>query len=330
MPGTLRSIALVALVATAACGGSVTGIPGSDGGKDARGDGGGSGPDHHPPFDTGAKDTTVDVPTIRETSPPPDTIAIPRYDGTTGKVCTTDADCHIAGGPNVAVCSNGAFMGQDYYPTAVCILPTCSPVSDKTVHYCDGPDGPLSPGICVPQGTGSTVGICLPKCTYDDKGDPPVGCVSGLTGGNDLCFSYTAGSTGGVGYCWGGCKVDADCQDGQKCQADEGLCMKGVSPPTKAFGAACTLSDTNAGVCNCLYGKSDTGYCSTVCAVGDPTGCPAGATCDPIEFRSFGYSVSNTGMGGYCAVQCTADGGACPAPSSCTDVLTAGPDCIPP
>ena len=125
--------------------------------------------------------------------------------------------------------------------------------------------------------------------------------------------------------------MDADCQDGQKCQADERAVHEGRLASHEGLRRRLhTLSDTNAGVCNCLYGKSDTGYCSTVCAVGDPTGCPTGATCDPIEFRSFGYSISNTGMGGYCAVTCSADSGTCPAPSSCTDVLTGGPDCIPP
>src|SRR5579863_5646364 len=72
------------------------------------------------------------------------------YDGTTGTACTTDADCTSPGGPGIARCSNSVLAPNDYYPTAVCILPTCSPVSNSArVHYCDGPDEPGSPGVCI-------------------------------------------------------------------------------------------------------------------------------------------------------------------------------------
>jgi hypothetical protein len=173
----------------------------------------------------------------------------------------------------------------------------------------------------------------VPKCTYDDKGDAPVGCQ-----GKDLCFSLTTVTAGGVGYCWGGCGSDADCQDGQKCQQDIGLCVVSPVTPTKSFGAACTKSDTDVGACNCLYGTAETGYCTSVCEVGVGSltpdgggpGCPMGSTCDSIEFRALGYTTPNTGMGGYCAITCAADGGVCPTNSTCTDALASGPDCIPP
>jgi len=133
----------------------------------------------------------------------------------------------------------------------------------------------------------------------------------------------------GAGYCWGGCTQDADCQNGQKCQTDRGECVEGVTPPTKTFGEACVASDLNTGACNCLYGTSNTGYCSSMCIEGGPA-CPQGSVCDTLEARTYGYSTANTGMGGYCAIACGADAGVCPSTSTCTNVFATGPDCIPP
>ena len=285
-----------------ACGGATT--DNADGGVDA------STPDvTHPPdaalVDASAHDVSTTLP----------------YDGTTGKTCAKDGDCWVPNGPQVARCSSSVFAPQDYYPTPVCILPSCDPVSDTKVHYCDGPDDPSSPGICVPGFSG---GVCVPKCNYDKKGSPPVGCQ-----GKDACFSYTLGATGGVGYCFGGCTKDGDCQNGQKCQTDTGYCMAGVVPPTKPVGAACTSKDTTNGVCNCLYGTAKTGYCSSFCIVGGPA-CPQGFVCDSIEYRAYGFSTQNTGMAGYCMLDCSSDAGACPSSATCTNALAGGPDCVPP
>jgi hypothetical protein len=285
------------------CGGSLNG---SDAGVDAS-------VDAKPAIDTGGGgDVTSDSPSSKP------------YDGTTGQPCTTDADCVSPGGPGLSRCSNSVFAPEDYYPTAVCIVPTCSPVTDTVMHFCDGPDDPSSPGVCVPDSSSMTGGICLPKCNYDTIGNQPLGCQA-----HDTCYAYTGAKEAGIGYCWAGCKQDGDCQDGQKCQTNEGLCVKGITPPTKAIGAACTKSDTNAGVCNCLYGTGNTGYCSSFCTVGDPTGCPTNMVCDSLELRTYGYSIPSTGMAGYCAVPCP-DGGACPATSVCTNVFASGPDCIAP
>jgi hypothetical protein len=244
------------------------------------------------------------------------------YDGVVGKACTTDKDCATANGPNLAVCSNGAFQGEEFYPTAVCILPSCSPVSDKqSIHFCDGPDNPTSPGLCVPSGGSS---LCVPKCTYDKSGGAPQGCV-----GKDACNAYPITASAGVGYCFGGCTQDADCQDGQKCQTDRGWCLPGVTPPTKSLGAACTDKDNSALVCNCLYGTANTGYCSEHCTIGGAA-CPSGYTCDSLELRLTGYTTPNVGMAGYCTIDCAADAGACPSTATCTNAFASGPDCIPP
>ena len=305
----------IALAMLVGCGGSTVSPGGDAGGADAGGgvDSGFDAPIL--PFDAGhpGSDATADVGTVTKA-----------YDGTTGQMCTTDGDCQPPGGPGNALCSPTVFTPETYYPTAVCILPTCSPVSGTTLHYCDGPDDPSSPGICVPQTTG---GICLPKCTFDKMGSPAVGCV-----GKDVCDVYTSNTAGGVGYCWAGCTQDGDCATGQHCQTDQGLCMEGVVPPTKAFGAACTQADSNAGACNCLYGGTAmTGYCSDFCIVGGAATCPAGSVCDGLEYRQYGYTMNNSGLAGYCSVACSAGdaGPACPPNSSCTNVFAAGPDCVP-
>ena len=295
----MRGIALLFLVA--ACGGSTVD---TDGGVDGG----------------GADGLAYDSPTQSD-SVVPDVFA-QQYDDIVGKACTTDKDCFVANGPGLARCSNTVFNGEDFFPTAVCVLPSCSPVTNNNaVHFCDGPDLPVSPGICVTSGTSGSV--CLPKCTYDKQGGAPQGCV-----GKDACNAYATTAAAGVGYCFGGCTQDGDCQDGQKCQTDRGWCLPGVTPPTKNVGDSCTSSDSTALVCNCLYGSQKTGYCSEFCTVGG-TACPNGFVCDSLEIRASGYSTPNTGMAGYCIQSCAGDAAACTTNSTCTNVFAGGPDCIP-
>lgn len=255
-------------------------------------------------------------------SPQADVSAPSPYDGTVGKACSTDSDCASANGPQKAKCSNTVFAPTGYYPTPVCIIPSCAPVSDTKLHYCDGPDDPSSPGVCVPGFNG---GVCVPKCTYDKNGGAPQGCA-----GKDRCFTYPSITENGDGYCWGGCTSDSDCGANEHCQVDQGICVQGVTPPTKNIGDACTKADNNTEACYCLYGTNDNGYCSSFCIVGQTSTCPNGYTCDPFEFRTYGYSTSNVGMAGYCAKDCAGDASACPSSSSCTNLSASGPDCIPP
>ena len=222
---------------------------------------------------------------------------------------------------------DGGFVGftwspETYYPTPVCILDSCSPVSDTKLHFCDGPDAPSSPGICMQGFSGS---VCLPKCSYDKQGGTPTGCA-----GKDTCFAYPSSAQNGVGYCWAGCTSDNDCQSGHHCQVDQGICVIGVTPPTKNIGDACTSKDNDTLACYCLYGNNNTGYCSSFCIVGQTGTCPSGFTCDPFEYRAYGYTTPNTGMAGYCTKSCVGDASACPSSSSCTNLSVAGPDCVPP
>jgi hypothetical protein len=310
-PGVLSFLLL------AGCGGiSSVGAIGGDGGMDSA-------------KDVSAVDAmaTTDSSTTDGASPsdsPAAEASMPQaYDGTTGKACASDADCKNPNGPGMARCSNSVFSPEQYYPSPVCILPTCSPVSGQALHFCDGPDAPSSPGVCVPNGP--QAGICLPRCSFDKSGSAATGCL-----GKDACWSYSTGLSTGVGYCWAGCTSDGDCSGGQKCQTDQGLCVQGVVPPIKPWGAACTQADSQNGACNCFLGNGNTGYCTSFCTVGG-NGCPGGATCDAFEFRQYGFTTQNQGLAGDCTYTCGGlDGGpGCPGSATCTNTYAAGPDCIP-
>ena len=154
------------------------------------------------------------------------------YDGTTGKACASDTDCHPPGGPGVNKCTSGGIFGSaggnDLYPTAVCLdIQNCDPGTDGNLHFCDGPDAPTSPGVCLSTGSPGK-GICLPQCSFKPDGSAVTGCQ-----GKDSCFvagfeadPNNANAAIGIGYCFGGCTADADCATGQKCQTDSGLCLK--------------------------------------------------------------------------------------------------------
>jgi hypothetical protein len=333
MYGRLWQSSVLAMVwASAACGGSVSSsLGGNDAGADAP----------TSPIDRDAKTSSgADAGQVLDTASPadaglspetsttvPESAAPQLYDGTTGKACTTDADCKSANGPELARCSNSVFAPDDYYPTPVCVIPSCTTVSDVSgLHYCDGPDDASSPGVCIALGSDGT-GTCVPKCSYDKAGDKATGCQ-----GKDTCRAYSPAAETGLGYCWAGCTQDGDCESGQHCQTDRGTCVAGVVPPTKSIGEACTVADEDDDACRCFYGvASQTGYCSSFCIVGGPGTCPTGYVCDALEYRSDGFSVQNTGMAGFCVATCpmTDAAGTCPPNSTCSDINVAGPDCVP-
>jgi hypothetical protein len=286
-------------------------MPGDTGSDAPRGDALSDANHDSAPVDTGAKDSAEENDSSKPTA----------YDGTTGQPCATDSDCRPPGGPGVNVCSTSLFAPDTYYPTAVCILPTCAPGSGSTLHFCDGPDDSSSPGVCVPSGAGGD--FCLPKCAYDTTGDAATGCLA-----NDTCLTWAAAPESGFGYCFGGCTSDSQCPAGQLCQVDQEICVTTPTTPTKALGAACTTADTASGACYCLAGSKGTGFCTSSCTIGGPS-CAAGSTCDALLYTSDGYSKQNVGMGGYCLLTCEPDGGpSCPASASCADIFVAGPDCV--
>jgi hypothetical protein len=215
------------------------------------------------------------------------------YDGTTGQPCKTDADCVGPGGPGLAKCSNSltaTITGVAITPLAkpVCVVPTCdsAPPDDPTgqyVHFCDGPDVPGSPGICLPDGSGG--GICLPVCTFNFDGTAPTGCLA-----PDTCVPYIVDTdmnqnvVGGGGFCEGDCQSDSDCSalgTGWSCQTDIGYCTQHPRVRTKQIGDSCTSNTT---ACNCVVGQNSTsGFCSSTCVVGSTVACPDGWVCDNGE-----------------------------------------------
>jgi hypothetical protein len=274
-------------------------------------------------------------------------------DGTTGKACTSDTDCIGDAGVGVNQCSSDFLFPYtnvmvSLWASPVCIIPpptaattggNCDPVpggiDDGFPHFCDGPDDPSSPGLCLPFDASNPQpgdGVCYPLCTFALDGQKATGCV-----GTDTCFPYTflrsisTSTVTGYGFCAGGCQQDSDCTKlgaGFVCQTDIGYCTQAKLARTKPIGAACqttaTTDDSTSGACNCDSDvNTGLGYCSSACVVGGLP-CANGWVCDagfqnPLLFTSStGASIAvpvpsqNMGMPGVCRAPCTdpTDGGA--------------------
>jgi hypothetical protein len=283
------------------------------------------------------------------------------YDGTSGKACTTDADCTSPGGPGINKCSNDftfvvTNVKTQLVPDPICIVPPSNtgncdpaPASDPTgsgIHFCDGPDLPTSPGICfaLTQPPTSGEGACLPVCTFplDGSGGAPSGCVGKDT--KNTCFPFAFGfdasnNPTGYGYCQGSCQADADCSalgTGYVCQTDIGACTKTLVKRTKQVGQACSAdptmtagNDNATGACNCLPDTtSNNGYCTTACVVGgDP--CQTGWICDNLQpsvlqdpdGTVITVTAENVQTPGVCMPACSLADGGTPAT---TDAGTTG------
>jgi hypothetical protein len=228
---------------------------------------------------------------------------------TTGRTCTTDDDCDTTGA-GINICTNGAFGGDSLYPTSVCIGRECDPGGVAPVR-CDG-----FTGVCLPVTGG---GICLPQCFISNSTSPPKGCA-----GKNLCrfHAFSAPESIGVGFCFGGCTVNADCPTGQLCQAETALCTKTVDVYTKKVGDPCTDADIKKPQkCNCYLGgiaptPAKAGYCTLTCRAGvDP--CPSGFVCDP-ELPVDRFTSAPEGLGGSCLKFCTTDSDCTGLNAKCT------------
>jgi hypothetical protein len=251
--------------------------------------------------------------------------------GTTGKACTSDSECTSADGDT---CSS------DYPVTAAGVIgqalpqPVCmqSPESDncdpapasdpfgQDMHFCDGPDDPSSPGICLadnPTSPMSGMGTCMPKCTFATDGSAAVGCLAPDTCTPVIYQPSDSGAIVGYGFCQGTCQKDADCppQSGvaATCETDVGICTTQPVTRSLAIGDACTFDDYQAGNCNCDPDPSSgTGFCITTCVVGG-TPCPVGWVCDTgipavlmIGNGSLTLTTQNPGLAGMCLPACPA------------------------
>ncbi|MGH7439307.1 MAG: hypothetical protein ACRENE_26775 [Polyangiaceae bacterium] len=283
-------------------------------------------------------------------------------DSTTGLPCTKDSDCAAMGGPGINVCSSSLVevIGNvvvSPLPSPICLLPpgnstngancdpapTSGPNADPMgmqFHFCDGPDDPSSPGICVPMTTPTTtgLGVCELACTFMFDGSAAQGCP-----GQDTCqiiptavlSDNTGAAVGGVGYCRGSCEKDADCADLNTaraaagpdagppwvCQVDLGFCTQNrVTTRSKALGTACVSAgrsnDNASGACNCgIYTSSNKAYCTSACIVGGTVPCPNGWLCDDLQSATLPDGTTLTKetqlTPGVCVPGCTlpAEGG---------------------
>jgi hypothetical protein len=272
-------------------------------------------------------------------------------DGTTGIPCTSDSACQNPSGPGVNVCSSDyggsiltvANVASALFATPVCMLPittsasgNCDPGTDPgTVHFCDGPDAPSSPGLCVPNDFSAPMtnqGICYPLCTFTSDGSAATGC-----NGHNACLPVTyvldsATNTAlGIGYCASACQQDSDCSAlgvTYSCETDTGYCTQTPLKRTKAQGAACSTggssNDLSTGACLCSAGASNAGYCSSVCVIGG-TACPEAWVCDSGEPTTLSFGVGepsfsltkqNSGLLGICSPSCSLAGGGVEAGTS--------------
>jgi hypothetical protein len=295
----------------------------------------------------------------------------PMYDMTTGKQCKSDTDCKGAAGTNV--CSidynGGTVYGVtkvEIWPTPVCLpkivsTGNCDPApsydpTGSSIHFCDGPDNPSSPGICIPNNTqmpSPGQGICLPKCSFAPDGTAATGCV-----GHNTCVPFTfvlydndAGVPTpppvGYGFCQGSCQQDSDCGDlgaNYHCQVDIGFCttnpvVRNVDAGNGVGGSCTNPSGGQSTACFCAGSNTTgTGYCTSACVVGG-NACPDGYTCDngfpgTLSFGdagTFNYTKQTQGSVGTCFKPCTMADAAtgCPPNSTCQNISLVGPDCIP-
>ena len=250
----------------------------------------------------------------------------PPHGGTTGSPCTDDTACDTTG-DGINKCSNKLFKAGTLYPTPVCIGTDCDPGDGTSIVGCD-----MDKGVCLSTGTG---GICIGACGFDDSGAAPTGCQ-----GKDVCNVYgwgkdTSGKLTGVGYCFGGCKADADCTGGDKCQVEDGLCVKAPNTYAKKLGDPCVKADYDKATgCICNYDStSGQGYCIKACYVGGAA-CDTGFSCSaglPKTSSTDGsalFTKDPTGMAGSCLKTCSADADCAAVHGYCAD-LASGKACVP-
>jgi hypothetical protein len=191
-----------------------------------------------------------------------------------GDECSKPSDC---AGLSSALCLGAEGDDNSINPTPVCIG-SC----EADGMPCDGTNGYCSEGLCFPACEASTTQVTKP-------------CA-----GKNVCVLKPKGAASAVsaGYCFGGCRSDADCVSGDRCQVETGYCTKTLLP-SRISGAPCTAEED----CPCVLPQEKTGYCAPFCVVGDDT-CPAGFTCNiPYTLDSFGGNPK--GAAGRCLKTCT-------------------------
>ncbi len=236
------------------------------------------------PEEAGA-DASLDARKLKEAGLEDDA-APPSEEGTVGKECKADTDCKVPGTKNDNVCSPGKFAVGDIWGTPICIQPKCTQGNTGEIEdlYCD-----KGAGLCVPNDSSGTSGICLPRCAFDSTK-----VTSNCVGGNKCVLGYylpAAEKTTGIGYCEAACLSNADCKGtpGQKCQLETATCKSEAELTTyaKPPGEGCTSNPT-APECFCISvggtsANAKKGVCTKACitgAAGDALCAAAGTAAD--------------------------------------------------
>ena len=265
--GVLAALTMTA-GGVAACGSDDTGgTVGTDAGKDT-GKPSETGTDTgKPPGEVSVIDGDKDVPA-------------PPADKTTGKVCTSDADCDITGA-GLGRCTNKLFIISPLNPTAICMQidasggDACDPGDGTKIPLCDG-----DTGFCSKPSTSTNPATCEGLCVMDDTGKFTVTCA-----GKNACNTEALGSDGTTGKnqlfgtCQGGCATDADCPSPAVCDTLENICVDKVctvdTDCTKLFskgappGFKC-VADAAGGKSHCKFSfaKKDGDKCTPAATAG--------------------------------------------------------------
>ncbi len=313
--GVLAALTMTA-GGVAACGSDDgAAVPVGDAGKDTGKPGEGGTDTGKPPGEVSVIDGDKDVP------------AAPA-DKTTGKICTSDADCDITGA-GLGRCTNKLFIISPLNPTAICMQ-----IDSSGGDACDAGDGTKIPlcdgdtGYCNKSATSSNPATCEGLCVMDDTGKFTVTCA-----GKNACNPEALGTDATTkknqlfGTCQGGCATDADCPAGSLCDALQNICSDKLCTTdtdcsklfkTPIVGFKC-IADATGGKSHCKfsYPKAVGDKCTPGAAAGKPSN-------DCLCFGKTGDATDS----GMCISLCktTDTGGSnaeCPSGFICDPLLNA-------
>ncbi len=204
------------------------------------------------------------------------------------------------------------------------VASACQSNKDCPLVVADGPDGEYyagqlacSGGKCggfdpnVPKGTGKLGAACAASFDCVD----PLFCQP-MSSGKGVCAQNCKPNTSGA------CPTGFVCTPYQG-DAQNGVCIAGQAPGTKAEGAACASGkECASGLCIIEDGAA---VCKTPCTASKP--CPAGKTCASIPGANYGACVdAKKAAGEACTAATQCQSGVCTA-GKCAATCNVNADC---